>query len=141
MLYGQKLADPALMRIGLNSVRPLQVVPIQFAMEMPVIARFLVASLLVILGDVAVAQGAPVDQRMIHAMCAAANAILSTKMEPGMMADYIKAEATRHSDAARKLGATTSDLRQFVEAMAAAYNQKSMSWAEIADMGHDCTKK
>jgi hypothetical protein len=80
------------------------------------------------------------DRKALHAMCAAANAILATQMEPGMLADVVKNEARRHADAAKKWGATDTDLRQFVKATQLAYNDGRMSWAEIADLGESCVE-
>jgi hypothetical protein len=74
----------------------------------------------------------------IYAICSASNAILSTRMEDGMLKDMISSEALRHASSARALGATDDDLRQFVEAMSEAYNSGKMSWQEIGDLGQEC---
>jgi len=75
-----------------------------------------------------------------HTLCAAANALLLTKMEEGMLRDVISYEANRHADAARTLGATNADLRQVIEMMGLSYNNGDITWDEISDLGEGCTK-
>lgn len=83
---------------------------------------------------------AEVQQHEAHAVCAAANAILSSQMEDGMMRDVVTSEAQRHADAARNFGVSDAELEQLLRAIGDAYNQGSLSWQEIADLGEDCTR-
>jgi hypothetical protein len=82
-----------------------------------------------------------VGPKQIHAMCAAANAMASVRMPPGMLTDLIQSEAKRHADVARKFGASHGDLEQVVMALTLAYNQKTLTWATIVDVAHGCTNQ
>jgi len=85
------------------------------------------------------AASAEVQQREAHAVCAAANAILSSQMEAGMMREVVASEASRHADAARRLGVSDADLEQLIRSIGDAYNQGTLSWAEISELGEECT--
>lgn len=86
----------------------------------------------------AYSQQPPLTEKEVHVFCAAANALLAVKMEPGMLADRIAAESRRHADAARQFGATETDLQQVIKAMSLSYNEKRLSWDKIVDAGRDC---
>ena len=75
-----------------------------------------------------------------HAMCAAANALLAARTEPGMFRDILSREAKRHADVARELGATQSDLEQSLTALRLAYDSGTTTWGKIADAGQACTR-
>jgi hypothetical protein len=80
------------------------------------------------------------EPKAIHALCAAANAILASQGEEGLMDEIIRYEARRHAEAARKLGATDQDIEQFVQTMAQEYNAGRMTWDEISDLAYKCTE-
>ncbi len=73
-------------------------------------------------------------------MCAAADAILATKMESGILKDAIRAEAQRHANLARNAGASDSDLSQVIKAIQVAYNNGEWSWEKISELGQSCIK-
>ena len=75
-----------------------------------------------------------------HLVCAAANGILVTRMEPGVMADLITSVGLRHANSARNAGAAESDIRQFIEALGFAYNEGEITWEEIADIAEGCSQ-
>ena len=81
-----------------------------------------------------------IDPKALHTICAGANAIIATKMEPGIFADEIKSEAKRHAMLARELGATDSDLDQAIHAVGESYNQGKWSWLKITNLGESCSK-
>lgn len=83
-------------------------------------------------------QQQPLTKKEVHVICAAANALLAVKMEPGMLTDRVAAESRRHADAARQFGATEADLQQVMRSMANAYNEKRLSWDRIVEVGRDC---
>jgi len=83
-------------------------------------------------------QQQPLTEKEAHVFCAAANALLAVKMEPGMLTDRVASESRRHADAARQFGATETDLQQVIKAMARSYNEKRLSWDQIVDVGRDC---
>ena len=98
---------------------------------------FLVVALLGSTGT-AHSQQQPLTEKEVRVFCAAANALLAVKMEPGILTDRVTAESRRHADAARQFGATETDLQQVMRAMATSYNEKRLSWDQIVDMGRDC---
>ena len=75
-----------------------------------------------------------------YALCAGANAILASKMEPGILADVIKSEAKRHNDLAIKAGATQNDIYQIMDGIKTAYNNSEWSWEKISNLGQSCSK-
>ena len=80
------------------------------------------------------------EPKAIYAMCAAANAILASQGEDGLLDEIIRYESRRHTDAARKLGATDQDLSQFIQVIAQEYNAGRMGWDEISDLAFKCTE-
>lgn len=75
-----------------------------------------------------------------HAACAAANAVLSSQGGDGILDEIIRSEVRRHTEAARLLGATDDDLKQFIEMMFAEYNAGRLSWEEITEFAYQCTE-
>ena len=98
--------------------------------------------LLVLLpGMVAWSQENPAKSpKAFHALCAAANAILASQEDGGLLDQVIRSEAHRHAAAARRLGATEKDLQQVVEAMSLEYNAGNLTWSEIADLAEACVE-
>jgi len=81
-----------------------------------------------------------IEPRTKYAMCAASNALLASKMEPGMLADVIISEAKRHKKLAIKAGATQDDIIQVMDAIRKAYNNGEWSWEKISNLGQSCSK-
>lgn len=89
----------------------------------------------------ALAQESPAeDPKAVHALCAAANAILASQGDGGLLDQVIRSEAKRHADAARHLGATNKDLQQFVQALGLQYNAGEITWSEITDLAQGCVE-
>ena len=85
-------------------------------------------------------EGPRVEPKAIYALCAAANAILSSQGDGGLLDEIIQSEARRHATAARQMGASQEDIEQVVRAMGRQYNVGAISWDEIADLAYQCTE-
>lgn len=71
-------------------------------------------------------------------MCAASNAILSTRMDDDLFGKVISAEAAKHSEKAREAGATQEELENMVYSVGNAYNKGTMTWDQITDFAQGC---
>nr|BAF45175.1 hypothetical protein [uncultured bacterium] len=80
-----------------------------------------------------------IDPKANYALCAATNAIIASKMEPGILADTIKSEARRYNDLAINAGATQDDVYQMMDAIKTAYNNGEWSWEKIVNLGQSCS--
>lgn len=85
-------------------------------------------------------QGPMVEPKAVYALCAAANAILSSQGDGVLLDEIIQSEAIRHATAARKMGAAQVDIEQVVRAMARQYNVGEITWDEIADLAYRRTE-
>ena len=97
------------------------------------IAALMIASL-----SIASAQSSIDGAKSQHTLCAAANAIVSTQMGDGIMADLFQESARVHAERARSLGATDTDLQDFIKAIQLSYNSGETTWDEIVDLTEAC---
>ncbi|MCZ0954481.1 MAG: hypothetical protein OXQ89_18700 [Rhodospirillaceae bacterium] len=72
-----------------------------------------------------------------HSLCAAVNSLISTQMDPPFDAVFVT-QARRHSDSARRMGATDDSLGEYIRALADSYNDGSITWIEIVDVSEEC---
>ena len=79
------------------------------------------------------------DGKHMHALCAAANAVIYTRMGNGVPAGALTNELQRHRETALRLGATQSDLKELVAAIATAYISEELTWDEIVEVGIGCS--
>ena len=79
------------------------------------------------------------DSKHMHALCAAANAVIYTRMGNGVPATSLTNELQRHRETALSLGATQSDLQELAAAIATAYKSEELSWDEIVEVGIGCS--
>ena len=88
----------------------------------------------------AFAQSGELDEKGAHALCAAANAIVSTQMGNGIMAENFMESAQKHAERARSLGATDTDLQELLKAIQLSYNSGETTWDKIVDLTDTCDR-
>ena len=79
------------------------------------------------------------DPKVLHTMCAAANALIAVKFDEGIMKDLLRSIAQRESALARSLGATDTDIQDFLKAFQLANNSGDMAWEELVNFAQECS--
>ena len=79
------------------------------------------------------------DPKVLHTMCAAANALVAVKFDEGIMKDFLRSVAQREAALARSLGATDTDIQEFLKGFQLANNSGDLPWEEFVTFAQDCS--